>query len=73
MEHYTGGFNMGCSINIIRRPNPKSEVRYVETEPIHYYYDDENDEEFDIQFILSDLYEKIGYLKRRVEELEAKQ
>lgn len=61
---------MGCSINIIRRPDPKSEVKYVETEPIDYYYDDE--EELDYKFLLEDLYEKVGELKRRIEILEAR-
>lgn len=61
---------MGCSINIIRRPDPKSEVLYVETEPIHYYYDYE--EELDYEFLLKDLYEKVGELKRRIEILEAR-
>lgn len=58
---------MGCSINIIRRPDPKSEVRYV-GEPIDYYYDDEED--LDVKFLITNLYEKIGELKRRIEVLE---
>ena len=61
---------MVCSITINRKASKESEVRYVKTEPIDYYYDEDNNEEFDIQFILSDLYEKIGYLKRRIEVLE---
>ena len=32
MECYPGGINMGCSINIIRRPKPVHEVKYVPVE-----------------------------------------
>lgn len=64
---------MVCSITINRKASKESEVRYVQTEEIPYYYDEENDEEFDIQFVLEDLYQKVGYLKKRIEELEARQ
>lgn len=61
---------MVCSITINRKSSKESEVRYVDTEPIHYYYDEE--EELDYEFLLKDLYEKVGELKRRIEILEAK-
>jgi hypothetical protein len=56
---------MSCSINIIRRSKPVREVKYVpdpEMEKIMY--------DISVEECLLDIYEKIGYIKERLERLE---
>ena len=74
---------MTCSISVNRKKG-LHEVKYVPdeefpnyedeeiTRSIHYFYDEENDEEFDVEFILNDLYRKVGILRLRIEQLEAR-
>ena len=60
---------MVCSITINRKAHKDSEVKYVHYEPVK----DPlvlNDEKLDYEFLITNLYEKVGELKRRIEVLE---
>ena len=51
---------MTCSINIVRKVKPECECKYIGDE----------EEELDVEFLLTNLYEKVGELRRRIEVLE---
>ena len=75
---------MTCSINIVRKIDPESECKYVDIDEelrkslrciIQHIADHEckyigDEDEIDVKFLITNLYEKVGELKRRIEVLE---
>ena len=71
---------MTCSINIVRKANPKCECKHVpvEIERAIIQRDAEKEllkeleQEVNVERCLLDLYEKVGILKQRIEKLEGR-